>query len=160
MKKIFGQTILKLAEQDPKVVLLLCDVTYAGSDEFKERFPDRLYNFGLTEQTTVGIAAGMASQGLKPIFYTIAPFLLERAFEFIKTDIDGTNLPVILAGYDYESYYGDTHTCLDAKKMVGLFKNVRGYFPETTQQAEDSINESYKSNSPSFILLKMNHDTK
>lgn len=160
MKNIFGKTILKLAEQDPKIVLLLCDVTYPGSEGFKDRFPARLYNFGLTEQATTGIAAGMASQGLRPIFYTIAPFLLERCFEFLKTDIDATNLPVMLVGYDYESHYGATHTCLDAKKMVGLFKNVRGFFPETSKEAEIAINDAYQLNSPSFILLKMDHGTK
>lgn len=154
MKNIFGQTILNLAAQDPKIVLLLCDVTFPGSDEFKELFPDCLYNFGLTEQTTTGIAAGMASQGLRPIFYTISPFLLERCFEQIKIDIDLNNLPVILVGYDYESYYGITHTCLDAKTTVGMFKNIHGFFPETAIQAEVSILEAYKSNSPSFILLK------
>lgn len=154
MKNIFGQTILKLAEQNPKIVLLLCDVTFPVSDEFEERFPDRLYNLGLTEQTTVGIAAGMASQGLKPIFYTIAPFILERAFEFVKIDIDANNLPVILVGYDYGDYYGDTHTCLDAKTTVGMFKNIHGFFPETAIQAEVSILDAYNSNSPSFILLK------
>jgi transketolase len=160
MKTIFGQTILKLAEQDPKIVLLLCDVTVSGSDEFKKRFPDRLYNFGLTEQATTGVAAGMASQGLKPIFYTIAPFLLERCLEFIKTDIDATNLPVMLVGYDYEGYYGTTHTCLDARKTISLFKNVRGFFPETIKEAEIAINEAYQLNSPSFLLLKMDHGTK
>jgi transketolase len=161
MKQIFGQTMFKLAEQDPNVVILLCDVTFPGSEEFEKRFPNRLYNFGITEQTTAGIAAGMASQGLKPVFYTIAPFLLERCFEFIKVDIDGCNLPVMLVGYDYENYYGSTHTCLDAKKMVGLFKNVVGYFPETEKQAEDAIIEAHKSNKPSFILLnKIKNDPK
>ena len=161
MKNIFGKTILKLAEQDPKIVLLLCDVTYPGSEGFKDRFPARLYNFGLTEQATTGIAAGMASQGLRPIFYTIAPFVLERCFEFIKVDVDYCNLPVMLVGYDYENYYGETHSCLDAKKMVGLFKNVVGYFPETEKQAEDAIIEAHKSNKPSFILLnKIKNDPK
>jgi transketolase len=161
MKQIFGQTILKLAEQDSNVVVLLCDVTFPRSKEFEKRFPGRLYNLGITEQATAGIAAGMASQGLKPIFYTIAPFVLERAFEFIKLDIDDCNLPVMLVGYDYENYYGSTHTCLDAKKMVGLFKNVVGYFPETEKQAEDAIIEAHKSNKPSFILLnKIKNDPK
>ena len=154
MKQTFSDTLLSLAEQDSKIVVLLCDVTFPGVDEFKKRFPDRLYNFGLTEQTTVGIAAGMAFAGLKPIVYTIAPFLLERAFEFIKVDVDENNLPVILVGYDYGAHYGPTHTLLNGKDMVDLFKNVRGYFPDTAKLAEYSLRSAYRRTKPSFILLK------
>lgn len=154
MKQVFGETLLQLAEQDKNIVLLTCDVMPSCVDEFKTKFPNRFYNMGLTEQTTVGIAAGMAFAGLKPIVYTIAPFLLERAFEFIKIDIDQNDLPVVLVGYDYGEYYGSTHTCLNAKDMVDLFKHTRGYFPENKAQAEHMIKASSKRTSPSFILLK------
>lgn len=154
MKNIFGQTLLKFAEQDPKLVLLLCDVTFPGSDEFKTKYPDRYYNFGLTEQTTIGIAAGLASQGLHPVVYTIAPFLLERSFEFMKVDIDVNNLSVVLVGYDYGDYYGPTHSCADAKKMVSIFKNILGYFPDTAHQAKGCLELALEFTAPSFVLLK------
>ena len=154
MKNIFGQTLLKFAEQDSKLVLLTCDVLFPGADEFKSKYPDRFYNFGLTEQTTVGIAAGMASQGLHPVVYTISPFLLERCFEFIKVDIDVNNLSVVLVGYDYGTYYGETHSCADAKKMVSIFRNVLGYFPSTEIQARHYLEQALNFDFPSFTLLK------
>lgn len=154
MKQTFSNILFNLAEQDDGVVVLLNDVTFPKCEEFKERFPNRIFNFGLTECATVGIAAGMASEGLKPIMYTIAPFLLERALEFVKIDVDANNLPVILVGYDYEDYYGPTHTCMNAKDMVDMFKNIRGYFPENNAQATIALKSACHRTSPSFILLK------
>jgi transketolase len=154
MKNIFSQILFKLTEEDSRIVVITCDVMFPDWELFKSKYPDRFYNLGLTEQTSVGIAAGMASQGLRPIIYTIAPFLLERAFEFLKIDIDENNLPVMLVGYDYENYYGPTHSCLNAKAMIGLFKNIQGYFPKNEQQVEDSMKWAHISNKPSFILLK------
>jgi len=154
MKKVLGQTLFDLMRQDSRIVLLLCDVAFPDSDKISKAYPDRMYDFGLTEQTTTGIAAGMASQGLRPVFYTISPFLLERCFEFIKIDIDHNNLPVMMIGYDYEDYYGPTHSCLDAKTTLSMFKNIVSYFPQTVEDAKWALVDAYVSNKPSFILLK------
>jgi transketolase len=83
MRQQFGKTIVRLAEKDLNVVLLIGDV-YQEMDEFVERFPDRFFNFGLTEQSMISIAAGMAIEGLRPVVYSITPFLLERPFDRVR----------------------------------------------------------------------------
>lgn len=153
MRKMWGETIVELAKKDYGIVLLTCDVEQEMA-EFKLRFPRRFFNLGLTEQATVSIAGGLASQGLRPVVYSITPFLLERAFEQIKIDVDYNNLPVMFVGYSDYPTHGPTHSCLDAKKMVSLFTNVVGYFPEDIVDTCRFMHKAYESNKPSFIFLK------
>jgi transketolase len=83
-------------------------------------------NIGICEQATIGICAGMAKEGLHPIFYTIAPFAVERCFEQIKIDIGYQNLPISIVSvggsYDY-SALGCTHHC---PADVALMKTIPG----------------------------------
>ena len=59
-----------------------------------ENHPKRFFNMGICEQSLIGVASGMALEGLKPWVYTITPFLIERPFEQIKLDIDQQNVNV------------------------------------------------------------------
>ena len=88
MRNEFGKIIVELAEKDKDIYLLVGDIGYGMFDEFRKRFPNRFFNLGICEQSMIGIASGMALQGLKPYVYTITPFLIERPFEQIKLDIN------------------------------------------------------------------------
>ncbi|HHZ97283.1 MAG TPA: hypothetical protein EYN67_17445, partial [Flavobacteriales bacterium] len=101
MRKKFGETIVKIAKKDPKIVLLTGDVEQE-MEEYKELFPDRFFNLGLCEQAITSMAAGLAIEGMRPVIYSITPFVLERPYEQVKIDIDEQALPVMLIGYsDY-----------------------------------------------------------
>ena len=153
MRRAFGKTIVKLGEKDKNLFLLTGDVEQEMS-EFKKLFPDRFYNLGLCEQSIISMAAGMCLEGIRPVVYSITPFLLERPFEQIKIDIDEQNLPVILIGYADYPTHGPTHRPLNAEGLVGLFKNIVGYFPRNSQETEKAIIEAYVSKRPSVICLK------
>lgn len=153
MRRQFGKTIVKLAEKDSRIVLLICDV-FQEMEEFVEKFPDRFFNTGLTEQSTISIAAGMAIEGLRPVVYTLTPFLIERPFEQIKLDIDGQKLPVMLVGYDGYLTHGPSHRPLDAEGLVGLLKNTHGYFPRNSFEAEKAMCDAYLMGEPAIICLK------
>ena len=102
----------------------------------------------------IGMAAGMAINGLRPVVYSITPFLLERPFEQIKVDIDEQNLPVLLVGYsDYPSH-GPTHSPLNPEITCKAFKNIKSYFPKSFKEAKKNILDAYKSKKPSFVSLK------
>jgi transketolase len=122
--------------------------------EYKARFPGRIINLGIAEQAITSLAAGMATQGMKPIVYSITPFVLERPFEQIKIDIDEQDLPVVLVGYSDYPKHGPTHRPLDAKQLCGCFKNIKAYFPQTAQEAHDNIIEAFNSGHPAFVSLK------
>jgi transketolase len=144
---------VQLAEKDKRIVLLTGDVEQE-MEEFKEKFPDRFFNLGLTEQSMISISAGMAIEGLRPVVYSITPFLIERPFEQIKIDIDEQRLPVMLIGYSDYPTHGATHRCLDAEELIKLFKNIHGYFPRNMQETEKAMLDSYLMAEPSIICLR------
>jgi len=153
MRKQFGKTIVQIAEKDERVVLLIGDVEQEMT-EFKERFPDRFFNLGLCEQTIISMSAGMALEGLRPIVYSITPFLIERPFEQIKIDIDEQKLPVMMVGYSDYPTHGCTHRPLNAEGLISLFKNVRGYFPRSSEETHKAMLDAYLMRLPAIICLK------
>ena len=153
MRRAFGKTIVKLAEKDENIILVTGDVEQE-MEAYKEKFPDRYINVGLCEQTMISMVAGMASEGFRPVVYSITPFLIERPFEQIKIDIDEQNLPVILIGQADYPTHGPTHRPLNAEGLVGLFKNIMGYFPRNLQETEKAMIDAYLMKKPAIICLK------
>ena len=154
MRKEFGKFMVEVCEQDKDVYLLVADIGYKIFDEFRSRFPGHFINMGICEQSLIGIAAGMALEGLKPYVFTITPFLLERPFEQVKLDIDQQNVNVKLVGYADYPEQGPTHAELDGEKIVALFTNIVSYFPKNSSETYDALHKSYLSGKPTFISLK------
>ena len=114
-------SIIPYAEKDHRIVLLVCDMGFGVTDDFRDRFPDRLFNMGIMEQGTVGIAAGMAMTGLIPVVYSIVNFLVFRALEQIRNDVVMQNLNVkfIATGVNnYFTFLGDSHCCGEDDKTI------------------------------------------
>lgn len=153
MRRQFGKTICRLAEKDPSIVLLIGDVKQE-MDEFIRKFPTRFFNLGLCEQSMISIAAGMATEGLRPVVYTLTPFLIERPFEQVKIDIDEQDLPVMLVGNSDYPTHGPTHRPLNAEGLIGLFKNTVGYFPRNSFETEKAMLDAYLMKKPAIICLK------
>ena len=154
MRKEFGKIIVELAEKDKDIILITGDYGYGIIDKFREKFPDRFLNIGICEQSMISIAAGMALEGLKPYVYTITPFLIERPFEQVKLDIDQQNVNVKLIGYADYPRLGPTHSELNAKELMKLFRNIVSYFPTNSEETRKALIESYSHNKPTFISLK------
>ncbi|MBI3548362.1 MAG: 1-deoxy-D-xylulose-5-phosphate synthase [Elusimicrobia bacterium] len=103
--KVFGQTLVKLAEQDPRVAAITAAMPEGtGTDLFRDRFPRRYYDVGLAEQHAVTFAAGLATEGLKP-FVAIYSTFLQRAYDQIEHDVCLQKLNVVF--------------CLDRAGLVG-----------------------------------------
>jgi transketolase len=129
MRWEFQKALTALARRDLRVVLLWGDVGGGLWGDFRREMPERCINVGIREQATVSMAAGMAMEGLRPVVYTITPFLIERAFEQIKLDVNQQNLPVGLVGHS-DGNSGPTHRELDAPAMMRLCRNIVGHYPQ------------------------------
>jgi transketolase len=154
MRKVFGKAIVELAEKDKDVILIIGDFGYGVIDEFIEKFPDRFFNFGICEQAMISVASGMALEGLKPYVYTLTPFLIERPFEQVKLNIDQQKVNVKLVGYADYPTQGPTHREIDAENLMKLFKNIKSYFPKSSEETKAALLDSYNFDGPAFISLK------
>ncbi|MEW6586752.1 MAG: 1-deoxy-D-xylulose-5-phosphate synthase [Nitrospirota bacterium] len=94
---VFGRTITELAEKDERIVAVSAAMKEGtGLDIFARRFPGRFYDVGIAEQHAVTFAAGLATQGIKPVVAIYSTFL-QRAYDQIIHDICLQNLPVVFA---------------------------------------------------------------
>ena len=92
--KVFGQTLVKLCEQDPTVVgITAAMATGTGLDLLEKACPHQYFDVGIAEQHAVTMAAGMACEGLKPVVAIYSTFL-QRAFDQLIHDVGIQNLPV------------------------------------------------------------------
>ena len=111
--KAFGKNIVKLAEKNDKIVAITAAMKDGtGLTEFSNRFPSRFFDVGIAEQHALGLAAGLAKEGMIPIVPIYASFF-QRAYDQIIHDICLQNLPVVmcadragLVGADGETHHG------------------------------------------------------
>ncbi len=154
MRYKFGEAMVNLAEEDADIFLIVGDIGYKVFDAYRAKFPGRFINIGICEQSMIGVAAGMALEGLKPWVYTITPFLIERPFEQVKLDIDQQNVNVKLVGYADYPTQGPTHSELNGKVLMGLLKNTHSFFPKDGVETERFVKMAYQYPGPAFISLK------
>jgi transketolase len=99
MRNQFADTFYQIGQADPRLCIIVADISPAGSmAKFRSDFPRRFINTGVSEQIMIGIAAGMAQRGFRPFAYTIATFTLYRPFEMVRDDLCYQNLPVTIVG--------------------------------------------------------------
>ncbi len=121
----FGQAVLDLASREDRLMVLTADVsTSAGLDRFRKQYPDRFLDVGIAEQNMMGIATGLATEGLCVITTTFAPFQSMRCLEQIRVYQGYMDMPVVMVGLAsgiYHSYLGNTHCCFED---VGVFRSI------------------------------------
>lgn len=112
MREVFAHAMSTALDQDPRIALVLADISADRFAEVAQRHPERIHDVGIREQAMVGVAGGLALAGLRPVLHTIAPFLVERPFEQLKLDLghqgNGAVAVSIGASYDYPGA-GRTH---------------------------------------------------
>jgi transketolase len=126
MRLEFVKTLLELAEEDARILLLTGDLGFLVLEPFRDRFPKRFFNVGVAEQNMVGLATGLAESGFVPFVYSIATFASLRPFEFIRNGAVHHKLPVrvvgVGGGFDY-GMAGGTHHALED---IGVMRTQPG----------------------------------
>lgn len=156
MRKEFATVMEQELSSNPLSTLLLGDIGVFGHRASFEKFPTRVFNIGILEQSMVSLAAGMAMGGLSPTIHTIAPFLVERAFEQIKIDFGyqslGGNIVTVGASLDYAAL-GATHHCPGDVAMMLNIPGAEIYVPGTAAEFSDQYSKSSRNEKISYFRL-------
>jgi len=119
----FAQRLVHLAEQDKRIVAITAAMAKGtGLSLFQERFPDRFFDVGITEQHAVTFAAGLAHAGMRPVVAIYATFM-QRAVDQVIHDIALPNLPVVIA-LDRAGFVGEDGETHQGLYDVALFRSI------------------------------------
>ena len=156
MRNAFAKEITRLARADDRIVLLSGDIGNRLFDEFKEVCPDRFYNCGVAETNMIGVAAGLAMSGFRPVCYTIAPFLTYRCIEQIRVDLCYHKLPVVLVGTGSGLAYaslGATHHSCEEVGMLRLLPEMVVLAPADSEEVRAALGASLRQAQPAYIRI-------
>ena len=153
----FAATVEALAETDARIVTVVSDSV--GSSKlggFKKRWPERMVNVGIAEQTVVAVGAGLANGGKVPFVSAAACFLTGRALEQIKADIAYSNVNVKLIGQSSGVAYGElgpTHHSIEDMAWLRLLNNLTLIVPADPWQTEQAIRAAAAMDGPVFVRI-------
>jgi transketolase len=149
----YENIINDLAKSDERIIVLTAE-NRAAIRNLPSKLNGRFIDTGISEQTMVGVAAGLAIRGRLPIIHALAAFLTMRAFEFIRTDIGISNLPVKIVG-SFSGFLseanGPTHQAIEDVSLMRGIPNVNVFCPADEAELINGLVEVMNSNSPFYI---------
>jgi transketolase len=137
MREEFFAATTALLDEDPRVAVVLADISADGFAPAAARHPDRVINVGIREQLMIGVAGGLALTGLRPVAHSYAPFAVDRAYEQLKLDLDhqGAGAVVVSVGASYDaSDSGRTH---QSPGDVALLDTLTGWTVHVPGHADE-----------------------
>jgi transketolase len=143
----FADTMLALGEADKELVVMVGDIGHGMFKPFAQNYPTRYYNIGILEPTMISMGAGLSAAGLRPVIHTIAPFMIERAFEQIKLDFCyhqlAGNIVTVGSAFDY-SNLGCTHHCYGDFALLKTLPKTQICFPASPVEFDQLFRQSYQ----------------
>jgi transketolase len=157
MRDMFARTLYQIGRQDPRVFIVVADISPAGSmAKFREEFPERFINVGVAEQSMIGLCAGLALRGCRPFAYTIATFSVYRPFEQVRDDLCYQNVPATVVGIGGGITYstlGGTHHAQEDIAVVGAIPNIAIIAPCDPAETEAATWACMERQGPTYLRL-------
>lgn len=152
-----SDTLIELVEGGAPVLALTGDLKYSnGLVRFAERFPDRFFNMGISEQNMVSTAAGMATLGFTPFVADFASFLPILCCEQIRTDVAYSQLPVRLIGHHAGitlGFYGTSHHATEDLSITRAIAGLTVVCPTDAAMLAASIRASVAWQQPIYFRI-------
>lgn len=153
----FGLALQQLGLENDQIVALAADLTESVQMHlFKESCPDRFFEVGITEQSLVGVASGLASLGFRSFAASYAAFSPGRNWEQIRTTIALNNQPVVIVGAHAGLSVGPdgaTHQVLEDIALMTSLPNMQVFAPADYKQALDITKFLGSDSHPSYLRL-------
>jgi transketolase len=156
MRRQFKDTVMRLAKHDDRLVLLFGDISFFLFNDFNTRYPDRLFNVGICENTLISMAAGLSATGYHPIVHTITPFVTERSYEQVKLDICynrfGCTIVTTGGSFDY-AWDGATHHCYTDLELMRMLPGMEVMQPGSKKEFDILFSGCYNNGNPSYLRI-------
>ncbi len=159
MRGAFAQTLVELAAQDDRIMLLTGDLGFMALEIFADRFPKRFVNMGVAEQNMIGVATGLAEAGFIPFAYSIVTFASLRPYEFIRNGPILHHLPVRVVGVGGGMEYGHagpTHHGLEDVSVMRTQPGMTVIAPADGAQTANALRETWHLPGPVYYRLGKN----
>lgn len=156
MAEPFGHALIELAEENDRIVGLSADLAkYTDIHIFRDAFPDRFYNVGMSEQLMMCAASGLAKEGFLPYATTYATFVARRCYDFISQAIceHHTNVKIIGGLPGLQSGYGPSHQATDDLAILGAMPNLTIIDPCDAVEMQQATKAIAAYNGPVYMRL-------
>ena len=157
MRNTFARLLNNEISTNDRVRLITADLGYGILDPIRMFHGDRFYNVGAAEQLMVGVAVGMAQEGLIPVCYSMSSFVLYRPFELLRNylNYEGTNVKLVGSGRDQDyEHDGISHWAHDDAAVLASMPNIKIYKPADIAELEQMFPDYINSTGPAYLNLK------
>lgn len=155
MRNEFINQLLEYARNDSRIMFVTGDLGFGVIEDFQNALPSQFLNTGITEQSSVSYVAGLAKNGFRPFFYSIANFSTFRVLEQIRNDVCYMELPVTIvaigAGFGYGTAGYSHHLIEDFSALSCLDIDI--YTPTMPRDVEPCLQSILQKNRPAYLRL-------
>ncbi|MEU9998595.1 transketolase [Streptomyces sp. NPDC050848] len=158
MRDRFIATTSRLLDEDPRLALVLAEISRDGFSEAERRHPDRVINVGIREQLLIGAGGGLALAGMRPVLHTFASFLVERPFEQVKLDFghQGVGGVLVSAGASYDWPAGGlTHMAPGDVALLDTLDGWTIHVPGHPDEAETLVRQAVAGDDLVYVRLSV-----
>jgi transketolase len=151
MRKRFYELATRALDDDPRTAIVLAEI---GVSELPRH--ERVFNVGIREQLMIGVAAGLAFEGLRPVVHSYAPFVVERPYEQIKLDLGHQDVGAVLVstGASYDgAQSGRTHQSPGDVALLSALPGWTIHVPGHPDELEDALTRALAGDDRVYIRM-------
>jgi transketolase len=156
MRTAFVETLTNLMRKHEDLIVLTADMGFSVFEEMQKEFPKRFMNTGVTEQSTIGVATGLALSGYKVFVYAQASFVTMRCFEQVRLDVAYNNVNVklvgVAAGFSLNQL-GVSHFAVEDVALMRTLPGMTVLTPGDPLESKWATEKAYETSGPCYIRL-------
>jgi len=156
MRTAFLNEITNLMRKHKDIIVITADMGFSVFEGLQKEFPNRFMNTGITEQSSIGIATGLALSGYTVYFYAQAQFATMRCFEQVRLDVAFHNLNVkiigVASGFS-TNQLGVSHYAIEDVALMRLLPNMTVLTPGDPYESSELTRLSYETAGPVYIRI-------
>ena len=163
MRNTFINKITEMAQNNKKIMVVTADLGYSVLEGFRDLYPSRYFNVGISEQAMASIAGGMALEGNIVITYSIGNFSTLRCIEQIRNDIcyHNANVKIVSVGGGFSyGQLGMSHHATEDIAMMRTIPGMKVLVPSDPEEAAAAADYVINTDGPCYIRLAKNREPK